>query len=252
MRSMMIALLIVAAAIGAQAADNASQVFGSANALYLQGRYADAASAYESILAGGYENGELYFNLGNAYYKSGRIQNSILNYERAKRFFPHDEDLSVNLQMANLQVIDKIDVVPQLFLLRWIDDLLMLFSVQTWGWILYGLFLAMLVSFSLFLMLSGYSERRASLAAGMGTSLLFLMVLAIFIGQSYKDANTQHAIVMTDVVNVKSAPDARGNDAFVLHRGVKVQILDSVNQWWKIRLVDGKVGWVPQPDCEVI
>jgi len=53
-------------------------------------------------------------------------------------------------------------------------------------------------------------------------------------------------------VNVKSAPDARGNDAFVLHRGVKVQILDSVNQWWKIRLVDGKVGWVPQPDCEVI
>jgi SH3-like domain-containing protein len=77
-------------------------------------------------------------------------------------------------------------------------------------------------------------------------------VLAIFIGQSYKDANVQHAIVMADVVNVKSAPDDRGSDAFVLHRGVKVQVMDSVNQWWKIRLVDGKVGWVPQPDCEVI
>ncbi|MCX6136797.1 MAG: tetratricopeptide repeat protein [Ignavibacteriales bacterium] len=251
MRRLLTACMIFFGAMTA-AAENGSQTYGTANALYMQGRYADAAAAYESILKGGYESGELYYNLGNAYYKTGRIQNSILNYERAKRYFPHDEDLQVNLQMANLQVVDKIDIVPQLFIWRWIDEVLGLFSTQTWGWILYALFIVMLVSFSLFLLLSGYTERRASLAAGMVTALLFTIVLGIFIGQSYRDENTRFAIIMADVTNVKSAPDARGNDAFVLHRGVKVQVVDSVNQWWKIRLADGKVGWAPQPDCEVI
>ena len=81
-------------------------------------------------------------------------------------------------------------------------------------------------------------------------------VLVIGIGnysvQSYRESNTEFAIVMTDVANIKSAPDRSGNDLFVIHRGLKVQVLDSVNKWRKIRLADGKVGWIPEEEIVII
>jgi tetratricopeptide (TPR) repeat protein len=233
-------------------ADEITQSFDQGSRLYLQGKFTEAAALYENILKNGYESGELYFNLGNAYYKEGNVQKAILQYERARRFIPNDEDLQFNLQLANLQVIDKIETVPQLFVYRWMDELLSLFPLSTLGWILYSMFLFVLVSFALYLFLPTLRQKRASMFAGIVSLTLLLITGFLFTGQSYKETNTQYAIVMGDIVNIKSAPDAKGNDVFVLHRGLKVQLLDEVNHWRKIRLADGKVGWIPEAECEVI
>jgi tetratricopeptide (TPR) repeat protein len=233
-------------------ADEPSQKFYDGNRLYLQAKYAEAIAQYEKVVERGNESGELYFNLGNAYYKSGKIQKAILNYERAKQLLPGDEDIQFNLQLANLQVTDKIDAVPKLFVYRWLDSLIAMFSLATMGWIVYTFFLLMLAAFAYFLFAPTYLQKRVSMFIGFVFSASLILTMIGFGVQSYKESNTEFAIVMSDAANIKSAPDSKGNDLFVLHKGLKLQVLDSVNHWRKIRLADGKVGWIPEDDCEII
>ena len=237
---------------GISCADEAAQRFEQANQLYLQAKYPDAVAQYEKIMQSGFESGELYFNLGNAYYKSGNIQKAILNYERARQLLPRDEDVQFNLQLANLQVVDKIDAVPRLFVYRWVDSMLALFSLSTMGWIVYSFFILTLAAFAFFLYARTYTQKRLSMFAGLVFSTALILTMIGYGVQSYKETNTEFAIVMSDVANIKAAPDSKGNDLFVLHKGLRVQVLDSVNHWRKIRLADGKVGWIPEEDCESI
>lgn len=229
-----------------------SSVFEEANRLYLEQKYDAAISRYESVVKNGYESGEVYFNLGNAYFKSGKLQHAILNFERAKKIIPNDDDVNFNLQLANVQLIDKVESIPDLFIYQWFDMLLGLFTLETMIWMIYILFLGTLTAFSIFLFARKYEHKRYSLMSGMILSFFLVVGIANFLIQSYRESHSAFAIVMTDVANIKSAPDSNGNDLFVIHRGLKVQLLDSVNKWNKIRLADGKVGWIPQGEIESI
>jgi tetratricopeptide (TPR) repeat protein len=248
--SLMISLFCIFAAPALAQTEELASVFEDANRLYLEQKYDAAASRYESIIKNGYVNGEVYFNLGNAYYKMGKIQYAVLNYERARKYIPNDDDLNVNIQLVNLQLTDKIEAIPELFIYRWADSLLSLISLESMVWMMYALFMLSLGSFSYFLFAETYEQRRYSLMSGMVCSALLLVGIANFLIQSYRETNTRYAVVMTDVANIKSAPDKKGNDLFVIHRGLKVQVLDNVNQWQKIRLADGKVGWIPEQEIE--
>ncbi|MEW6062019.1 MAG: tetratricopeptide repeat protein [Bacteroidota bacterium] len=227
-------------------------VFEEANALYLEQKYTEAISKYELIIRNGYESGELYFNLGNAYYKSGKIQYAILNYERAAKFIPNDDDLQFNLRLANAHLIDKVEAIPELFIYEWANAVLTLFPLRTMVILMYVLFLLTLISFSIFLFAKTYEQKRYSLMAGIVFACLLIIGIANFTIQSYRESNTEYAIIMSDVANIKSAPDKSGNDLFVIHRGLKVQVLDEVNMWKKIRLADGKVGWIRKQEIEII
>ncbi|HTY10937.1 MAG TPA: tetratricopeptide repeat protein [Bacteroidota bacterium] len=246
-------LLFLMSAIGSVSySDEAGRTFDQANQLYLQAKYPDAIALYEKIIQSGFESGELYFNLGNAYYKNGNVQKAILNYERAKELLPRDEDVQFNLQLANLQVVDKIDAVPRIFVYRWIDTMLTLFSLSTMGWIVYAFYLLMLLSFAVLFFVKTYTQKRVAMFGGLLFSALLILTMIGYGVQSYKESNTEFAIVMSDVANIKAAPDSKGNDLFVLHKGLKIQVLDDVNHWRKIRLADGKIGWIPEEDCESI
>lgn len=229
-----------------------NSVFEEANKSYLAQKYDVAISQYQSILKNGYESGAVYFNLGNAYYKQGNIPSAILNYERAKKFLASDDDLNINLQLANLKVIDKIEPIPEVPIYRWADALLTIVPMKTMIWMMYGLFILLLISFSYFLFAKAFTTKRYSFLAGLFFSLLLFIGIANFLIQSYREANTEFAIIMSDVANIKSAPDSDGNDLFVLHGGLKVQVLDAVNSWRKIKLTDGKVGWIPVREIETI
>ena len=227
-------------------------IFDEANRLYLEQKYDVAINKYESIIKNGYENGEIYFNLGNAYYKTGKIQFAVLNYERAKKILPNDEDVQFNLQLANLQLVDKVEPIPELFVYRWVNSAMTFISLKTMLRMMYGLFILMLASFSIFLFARTYEQKRYSLMGGIIFTVLLVFGVANFLVQSYRESNSEFAVVMNDVSNIKSAPDSKGNDLFVIHRGLKVQVLDNVNKWKKIRLADGKVGWIPEKEVENI
>jgi tetratricopeptide (TPR) repeat protein len=233
-------------------AQSPDDLFQKANGLYQEGKVAEARDLYESITSNGYVSGELYYNLGNAYYRLGDPARAILNYERALRLMPGDEDLRNNLQVANLRVVDRIEPTPRLFLWDYWDGVKSALSTRGAVWTAYGVFVAFAVAVILFLIGRTYSFRKTAVIAATVCGLLLGFSLILLYAKVSDDNRRDEAIVLVNLTTVKNSPDARSSDAFVLHAGVKVRVIDAVNEWIKIRLADGKVGWMEQGAAETI
>jgi len=218
--------------------------FEQANQLYRNGDYRGAAKLYEQVYSNGYEHPALFFNLGNAYFKLNDIPSALLWYERAKRLSPDDEDIAYNIRIANLRVVDKIDPLPQVFLARWWNSFVLLLSADGWATAgilcLWGAAVAGMI-FVYFRSL--LVQRLALLAAAvcLGAAAVGFVTMS---QERHLERDESSAIVFAPTVSVKSAPDPQSVDLFVLHEGVKVDLLDVVGEWRKIRLADGKIGWL--------
>jgi tetratricopeptide (TPR) repeat protein len=226
-------------------AANIDTIFSRANQEYANEMYANAIEDYHLILQTGYESDELYFNLGNAYFKANDIPSAILYYEKAKKLRPNDDDINFNLSVANTQIVDKIEPVPELFLKQWWRSMYNIFSTDTWtiisvvGFILFFILLA-------FYLLSKYIViRKAAFYAGM--IVLFLTLITFILAfQKYNIQKYQtEAIVFTPTITVKSSPNQNSVDLFVIHEGAKVKILERVGNWCEIKIANGSVGWLP-------
>lgn len=249
--SIFLACLILCLA-GVAYADSYGGLFQQANQLYQSGDFAKAIETYEQILNEGYESGELYYNLANAYYKAGRVAESILNYERAKRLLPGDEDVEHNLQVANLLVVDRIEAMPHLFLVDYWDGFKNYFSLNGLTTLVVAFYFLVIVSIGVFVLARDYLIRSWSFIIGAVALFFFLLFATVFVLRIYQSGYEQYGVLFSDIVTVKSSPDEKGTDVFVLHRGVKVEITDELSDWVKIRLADGKVGWMKKEMMEVI
>jgi len=226
--------------------------FDQANTLYRNGKFQEAATLYEQIIKNGYESPELYFNLGNSAFKLNNIPGAILAYERARRLAPHDEDIAYNLRLANLRIVDKIEPIPQLFLLEWWRGFLSFFTADRWAMLAIILFWGMAILGGVVVMSRSFAVRRV---AGLVSGLCFVLGALAIVSEFQRD-RIEHsdamAIVTSPSVSVKSAPDAASTDLFVLHEGLKVEIMDGLGEWKKVRLADGKVGWLADKSVEGI
>jgi tetratricopeptide (TPR) repeat protein len=242
-------LALVAAAANAQSPE---QLFQQANGYYQQGNFAAAAGTYESILKTGVVGGELYFNLGNAYYKQGNMGKAILNYERALRIIPADDDLRHNLQLANLLMVDKIEVTPRLFVWDWWDGIKAWFSLSGITWLVYVLLLLLAGAIVAIILARSFTWRKIGFLATLVAGVFLLFAALILVDKARDTARDDEAIIVATITTIKNSPDEKSSDAFVLHAGVKVRITDNVNTWVKIRLADGKVGWMDRSAAEKI
>ena len=233
-------------------AQNPAEIFLQANKLYQEGKFGEAVVMYETLVRSGYESAEFYFNLGNARYKTGGIARAILNYERARRLIPDDDDLRHNLQIANLMITDKIEAAPHLFVWDYWESVKGSFSINSITWIAYGAYVALLGSLCFVILARSFRVRKLGLITTFGSSVLLAAFFVILVGKATDLNSRTSAIVTAEITTVKNSPDAKSSDAFVLHGGVKVQITDSVSDWMKIRLVDGKVGWMEKSAAEII
>jgi hypothetical protein len=243
MKNLMLVLLLCGGGVKA-AGQSPDQLYQQANELYQAGKIAEARDLYESVLSNGYESGDLLYNLGNAYYRLGDLGRAILNYERARRIMPADDDLRHNLQLANLRVVDRIEPTPRLFLWDWWDSIKGASGVQSAVWVSFVLFVFLTAAVIAMMLNRTYVVRKISLIAGVVTAFLFVFSLILTVQKVADDARRDEAVVVALITTVKNSPDAHSSDAFVLHAGVKVRVIDSVNDWVQIRLADGKVGWM--------
>ncbi len=242
-RFLVMALLLIGGAHAALS-QSADQLYQQANSLYQEGKIAEARDLYELILSNGYVSGDLLYNLGNAYYRLGDIGRAILNYERARRIMPGDDDLRHNLQLANLRVIDRIEPTPRLFLWDWWDSIKGAFPAQSAVWFAYGFFFLLVAAVITMMLVRAYAVRRFALIAGLVVSFLLLCSIVLVVQKIDDENRRDEAVVVSVITTVKNSPDAHSTDAFVLHAGVKVRVIDNVNDWIQIRLADGKVGWM--------
>jgi tetratricopeptide (TPR) repeat protein len=228
-------------------------VVRKANEQYTQGNYEEAIKLYEQVLAGGKESAELYYNLGNSYYKSNKFTYSILYFEKAKKLNPRDEDILANLKLVTeYHVVDEIEAVPEFFFYIWFKNLLTIFTCDGWAYISVGSFLLCLIGVGIF----GFtgSLKLKKIAFTMASILLIISALSFVFTAKQRSFQLQHneAIIFTPSVVVKSSPDEKGKDLFPLHEGTKVIIKDALGQWCEIRVASGNVGWLLLSDLKRI
>ena len=227
-------------------------VIKEANALYAKNNFEQALTKYLSVMDAGYESAELYFNIGNSYFKTHSIKSAILFYERAKLLNPGDKDIAYNLDMARTFTIDKIEAMPELFFVTWSNWLRNQISANGWAAISTLSFIIALLLLLLFLLSGKIALKK--LGFWFGIVILFISLTAFNMGYQLKRNQTAQntAIIFTPTITVKSSPDLSGNNLFVLHEGTKVEIVDKVGDWREIRIADGNRGWVKLTDIEPI
>ena len=223
-----------------------------ADSAYIRGQYQQAIKDYEMLLKQG-ASADLYYNLGNAYYRSENITRAVLNYERALLLSPGDRDVRFNLQIARAKTIDKIVPESEMFFFTWYRSLVNLMSVDAWAWTAL-IALALLI---VLLLVYLFSERIWLRKVGFfgGFVLLILFALSnLFAWQQKQDLLFRKgAIVISPSVTVKSTPAKNGTDLFILHEGTKVSITDgTMKGWMGIRIADGKEGWIESNMIEEI
>lgn len=219
---------------------------------YIRNDFASAIQIYESLLRKG-ESADVYYNLGNSYYKINEIAKAILNYEKALLLQPGNGDIRANLEIARGKTVDKVEVVPEIFFVTWTKALINSMSVDSWA--IWGIvsFLLLIVSLYFFI----FSKQVVLKKVGFITGIIFLIVVVmanIFASKQKEELlNRDTAIIMSPSVTVRSTPSENGTSLFILHEGHKVNIKDdSMKDWKEIRLEDGKVGWVPVGSIEII
>ena len=223
-----------------------------ADSLYAAEHYQEAAKQYEALLKQGVSS-DLYYNLGNCYYRMDDMTRAVLNYERAQLLSPGDRDVRINLQMARSKTIDKIVPESEMFFVTWYHSLVNLMSVDGWARMsLVSLIVAIILALAYL-----FSDLIWLRKVGFFTGLLFLVVFVLSNLFAYQQKQAlvfrSGAIIIRSAVNVKSTPAHNGTDLFILHEGTKVTITDNtMKEWREIRVADGKEGWLPTKDLEVI
>src|SRR5574344_1503032 len=223
-----------------------------ADSAYIRNDFTTAIQIYEMILRTG-ESADIYYNLGNSYYKIGDIAKAILNYERALILKPANKDIRSNLEIARAKTVDKVTDVPELFFITWLKSITNSMGIQSWAIIAISFFLLFIVSIYIFFFSTKILARKTFFILA-----LFFLVFCVIANisaafQRRLRLNRMNAIIISPSVTIRSTPNDNGTSLFILHEGRKVFIKDdSMKDWKEIQLEDCNVGWVKKNDLEVI
>jgi len=251
-RKILFSVLVVFICAACVLAQSAEAMFQRGNEFYHAKNYNKAIEVYESIVEQGYEGTELFYNLGNSYYRIGKLGFAILYYEKAAKLSPSDEDVQHNLALVNIQTADKIETLPKFFIFQWWESLLALFPISGWSITAYIFYIILLISVVVYFFTRVPAIQRFSVYSAASAVLLLAVSIIILTVNLNRENNIKRGIIVEQTATVKLSPDSKSNDAFVIHEGLKVSVEDRVSNWVKIRLEDGKIGWLMQDNLRII
>lgn len=227
-----------------------ASLFAEANAQYAEGNYAEAAESYRQVLVE-QPSAEVYYNLGNAYFKQGELSQSILAYERALRLRPLYKDAQYNLKFAQSRIVDNIEDTNSFFVSNWLKAVRNLLSEQTWMWLSVALFLLTLTGAMLFAFSRVVWLRKTAFYTAIVALVISVAACANAGSLHKRDTLRAEAVITQGIVNAKSSPDRSGTDLFTLHEGTKVVIKEQLGNWCNIH-VGNNIGWIPLTTLERI
>ncbi len=222
--------------------------FSEANDLYTSGDFSGAAALYRKLYEEGLRSDYLFYNAGNAYFKSGDVASAILFFERARLISPADEDINYNLQIARSRVSDRFEEIPPLFFVRWFDFVSLLTTTNRWAIIAITLFILSLTTGIFFLTKSRANGRILTFWLSVAALILTLISLSLAMRNNSLVNRNSKAVVMCSILTGKSAPGEGGSELFVIHSGTTVTVEESLGEYSEIRLPDGTKGWI-KADC---
>ena len=227
-----------------------NKLFNEGNALYNEGKYAEAIDKYKVILDSGQHSAELYYNMGNAHYKLNNVAESVYYFEKALQLAPGDKEIQNNLAYAQNMTIDAIDVQPEVGFSKLFKNIINYLDYEVWAK-LSIIFMALFVALFLWYYFSSNTgKKRVAFISFIVSLFCFAMTFSLAFQKLEMDKKNNPAIVFAHESSVKNDPNPNGQELFQLHEGTKVQILESFENWDKIKLSDGKIGWIRASDIK--
>jgi tetratricopeptide (TPR) repeat protein len=224
--------------------------FEKGNELYRKEKYSAAVTEYENVLKTKKQSAELYFNLGNAYYKLNKVAPAVYNFEKALLLSPNDADIRNNLKFAHKMMIDEVKEMPKLGFKKSIQDFTSAFDSNAWAWISVGMAFLFLLFFCGYYF-SGVAIYKRIFFIGMFIiSLLLVLSVLSAVFEKRRGQTERPAIVFSGIASVKSEPKESSSDAFVIHEGTKVYVLEKLDNWKRVQLQDGSDGWIEAKDIK--
>ena len=249
MKRILFLLLITTNLVNAQ---NLDSLFVNANNLYKAGNFEGAIKEYETIESNKLVSVELYYNLGNSYYKLNKVGPSIYYYEKALHLDPSNEDVKNNLVFAKRLAIDNIEELPKTVFQKLNKNYLQKLSYNQWAIVV----ITFSVLGSLFFLLFYFAEIPSKKRFYFVSSILSFILLLASLFISYNQYNTSKtnnlAIVFAEETEIRNAPTLNSEIVFKLHEGTKVIVLDAVDNWKKVKIKDGKLGWIIAEDIKIL
>lgn len=231
--------------------DSTKVFFKKANELYKNGDYTNAIILYQKILNTNSHSAELYYNLGNAYLKNNQIPQSILYYEKALKLKPNNEDIKTNLDYANIFINNEIQHSSQFIIDRIILTITNTLTSNQWAILAIVFLILALAQIAIFLFAKSHRTRKISFFSSIFTFIIVAIMLVLSYQNMQNIVNPKQAIIM-QTTSLKSSPTDKGTDLYILNPGIKVQILNSSEQWNEIRLPNGTKGWILNQKIEKI
>lgn len=252
MKRIIIVTALLLMSVAGAVAQTSAERWEVGNKAYIEGNYDKAIEEYTAILDGGEYSMKLYYNLANAYFKTGAMGKAILYYNKALRIAPSQEDIRHNLALAEAQTKDRIAVIPEFFLNRWLRTMRNSMSCTAWS-VLSLVWLGVMLAFGLlFLLASRIRWRKMGFYGALCAFMLFVATTSFAVSSRNDMLSHSEAIVMGTAISVKSSPDRSATDLFVLHEGTKVKVLTEVDEWVEVVIADGKKGWTLRSNIETI
>ncbi len=235
-----------------RAQSSADSLFEQGNAAYNEGDYIKAASLYKKTLKLGQHSAALYFNLGNSFYRLNNVAESIYYFEKAKQLLPNDKDIQVNSSFAQNMTIDAIELLPESQLEQFQNRILNSFVFTTWTWLTIVLIWIFAALFLAYIFSKSTQFKRTFFFSSLIILIFFITSFIITFSLDQKEKKMDYAILFSNQIDAWSEPNQLGDLLFTLHEGTKVQILDGLAEWQKIRIANGSEGWVKNASLKKI
>lgn len=255
MKKLIFCIICVLGILPLRAADSKQidSLWTDATNAYSGENYDVALRSFLEIERLGYSSPELYYNIGNSYYKkSGYIAYSILYYEKALRLNPSYKDAQNNLALAQQFTLDRIETVPEFVLVSWARSFRDMLRADVWAYIAVGLFILL----GAMMLIFRYGRSLGGRKTAFAFALVFLVMTGISVACSlslyHQSRRTDEAIIINPVSSIKGSPTDSGKSLLILHEGTKVEIIEELGQWSRIEISDGRQGWLPNRDIEII
>lgn len=232
--------------------DSLARLFEQGNSEYQKGNYTSAEQYYSQILNSGADSGALYYNLGNACFKQKRIGEAIYYWEKAQQKLPADQDIKENLDLANLLIVDRIEIPADPLPVRFLASVPRLLTISQESVLILIFFVAANALFSVYLLAR---NPRFSFRALIGcfVTILLLMAIGCSLGwKIYDKAYRKQGVVIEQKADVRSGPGLENITVFTIHEGIKVRLRGSSNGWYQVSLPNGWNGWLPQDSVRVL
>lgn len=249
MKKILFLLLIITNTIAAQSVDS---LFVDANELYRNGEFEKAIEKYKKIETTEKISSELFYNLGNAYYKLNKVGPSIFYYEKALKINPLNEDVKNNLVFAKRLALDNIEEVPKTVFQKFNINYLQKLSYNNWAIVTVVFSFLAAILFLLFYFSDSPIKKRFYFTVSIICFLFLMSTLFITYHQYNFSKNNIEAIVFAEKTEVKNAPTVNAEEVFTLHEGTKVIVLDAIDNWKKIKIADGKQGWIIADEIKLL